>query len=108
MQTFQKPCQTSAQISPAVVAIVGDLKRYLRERGVLQVVPWLIGLTFFVIVIFVIQTGNKNKTWAVAYALWKSILISIGVAIFFFLLTQFVVMPVLTARIDRAYAQMQR
>ena len=75
---------------------------------VLQVVPWLIGLTFFVIVIFVIQTGNKNKTWAVAYPLWKSILISVGIAIFFFLLSQFVVMPVLTARIDRAYAKMQR
>ncbi|KAK9862117.1 hypothetical protein WJX84_008901 [Apatococcus fuscideae] len=109
--------KTSAfSTAPAILVsiVYGILVRLLVLRSknpfkrAVMVVPWLIGLTFFVIVIFVIQTGNKNKTWAVAYPLWKSILISVGIAIFFFLLTQFVAMPVWTARINRAYAQMQR
>ena len=28
-----------------------------------QVLPFLVGLTFFVVVTFIIQVGNKNKTW---------------------------------------------
>ena len=28
-----------------------------------QVLPFLVGLTFFVVVTFIIQVGNKNNTW---------------------------------------------
>ena len=73
-----------------------------------QVVPWLIGLTFFVIVIFVIQTGNKNKTWEPSFEVWKAILVSVGIGAFALLATHFIVMPVLTARVNRAHKKMLR
>ena len=74
----------------------------------LQVVPYLIGLTFFVIVIFIIQTGNKNKTWEPTLVLWKSILISVGICLAAFLVSNFLLMPLWVVRIDRAHNQLQR
>lgn len=71
-------------------------------------VPVLIGLTFFVIVIFIIQTGNKNKTWAVTFELWKAMVVSVAIGVAAFLFAQFVVMPVLTARVNRAHKKMLR
>ena len=42
-------------------------------------------LTFFVIVIFIIQTGNKNKTWPHALPertlLWVSAVVGIGMGL---------------------------
>ena len=48
--------------------------------------PFLIGLTFFIVVLFIIQTGNKNKTWTPAIgdgkACWISAIPALALGIF--------------------------
>ena len=47
--------------------------------------PFCVALTFFIIVVFIIQTGNKNKTWTPALPeqtlLWVSAVIGVGMGI---------------------------
>ncbi|CAL8471759.1 g11301 [Coccomyxa elongata] len=49
------------------------------------VLPFCVALTFFVIVVFIIQTGNKNKTWTPALGegtlLWVSAVIGVGMGV---------------------------
>lgn len=73
-----------------------------------QLVPVLMGLTVFVIVIFVIQTGNKNKTWDTPFATWKSVVLSLGLGAFFALLFGFLIVPYLRRRIDRDHAALNQ
>ena len=61
----------------------------------LQVVPLFVGLTFFIIVLFIIQTGNKNKTWTPAVGDGKAVWISVIPAVGFWVITQFLIMPYL-------------
>ena len=48
-------------------------------------VPFLIALTFFIVVLFIIQTGNKNKTWTPSIndgkACWISAIPAVGLGI---------------------------
>jgi len=64
------------------------------------VIPMLVGVTFFVIVYFIIQTGNKNKTWTPAVpdskAVWIAIIPTVVMAIFTF----FVLTPIMTKKIN--------
>ena len=51
----------------------------------LQMFPLAIGATFFVVVVFIIQTGNKNKKWHAVgdgNACWIAVLIAIGMSLF--------------------------
>ena len=66
------------------------------------------GLTFFVIVIFIVQTGNKNNTWENDFPTWKSVVISIAIGVFFALATAIIVIPLLRARINRDHAALQQ
>ena len=64
-----------------------------------QVLPFCVAVTFFVIVVFIIQTGNKNKTWSPALSegtlLWVSAVIGVGMG----LLCLAFVMPFLRKRV---------
>eukprot|EP00898_Chlorokybus_atmophyticus_P003538 jgi/Chlat1/4185/Chrsp27S04236 len=59
----------SPLLAGGVVAIVFLLLRTYVLRAedsfdkALRVLPFFIGVTFFVVTLFIIQTGNKNKTW---------------------------------------------
>ena len=49
-----------------------------------QVLPLLVGGTFYVVVVFIIQTGNKNKTWTPtsdAEMAWIGAVVCAGTAI---------------------------
>jgi sodium-dependent phosphate transporter len=61
--------------------------------------PFLVGLTFFVVVIFIIQTGNKNKSWSTVVPDGKAVWISIIVAVGMGLITMFGIMPRLKKQI---------
>jgi NADH:ubiquinone oxidoreductase subunit 6 (subunit J) len=78
------------------------------QVGVLQVLPFRVAVTFFVIVVFIMQTGNKNKTWTPEVPetklLWISAIIAIGSG----LLNLFVVMPFLRKRILAWEAEQNR
>jgi len=53
-----------------------------------MVLPFLIGLTFFVVVTFIIQVGNKNKTWPATgdgKAIWIGFTVAGGMGILSFL-----------------------
>lgn len=48
------------------------------------VLPFLVGLTFFVVVTFIIQTGNDNETWEStgdAKAIWIGIVCAVGLGL---------------------------
>lgn len=65
----------------------------------LQVLPFCVALTFFVIIVFIIQTGNKNKTWKPELPegrlLWVSALIGGGIGV----ICLFTLMPYLRKRV---------
>lgn len=50
-----------------------------------QVLPFCVAVTFFVIVVFIIQTGNKNATWKPALSeptlLWVSAVVGVGMGL---------------------------
>ena len=73
-----------------------------------QILPILMGLTVFVIVIFIIQTGNKNKTWDTPFATWKAVVRSLGLGAFFMLLVGLLVVPSLRRRINRDHAALNQ
>ena len=58
------------------------------------------------IVYFIIQTGNKNKTWEEAVPDGRAIWISIIPAVFFGLLTMLVVMPLIKRRVLSEHARL--
>jgi sodium-dependent phosphate transporter len=64
------------------------------------VIPILVGITFFVIVFFIIQTGNKNKTWTPAVKDSKGVWIAIIPAAVMTVFTFFVLMPIMTKKIN--------
>lgn len=74
----------------------------------MQAIPLLVGLTFFVFVIFVIQTGNKNNTYSRKFELWKSFVVSIGIGAFFAILTAVAVLPALKGKIDRDHDMLNK
>eukprot|EP00884_Botryococcus_braunii_P006394 jgi/Botrbrau1/15756/Bobra.4_1s0120.1 len=96
-------------ISPIAAGIVaailfGALRTFvLRAKNsftrALYVLPFLVGGTFWLIVSFIIQTGNKNHTWkqdqSDARVAWIGAVIGGG----FGLLTAFVIMPLIRNRI---------
>lgn len=67
--------------------------------AVLQVLPFCVAVTFFVIVIFIIQTGNKNKSWNDEVPEVELLLISAAFGIAAGAVTMYVVMPLLQKRI---------
>ncbi|KAL3158523.1 hypothetical protein ABBQ38_010750 [Trebouxia sp. C0009 RCD-2024] len=69
------------------------------------VIPALVGVTFFVIVYFIIQTGNKNKTWDKAVPDGRAVWISIIPAVFFSVFTMFVIMPLIRRRVLSEHAR---
>ena len=73
-----------------------------------QVLPFCVALTFFVIVIFIIQTGNKNKTWPHALPektlLWVSAVVGAGMG----LLCLCFLMPFLRKRVIAWEAEQSR
>lgn len=73
-----------------------------------QVLPFCVALTFFVIVVFIIQTGNKNKTWSPALGegtlLWVSAVVGVGMG----LLCLFFLMPFLRKRVIAWEAEQNR
>lgn len=71
----------------------------------MQVIPALVGVTFFVIVYFIIQTGNKNKTWDRAVPDGRAVWISIIPAVFFTVFSMFVIMPLIKRRVLAEYAR---
>ena len=74
----------------------------------MQVIPALVGVTFFVIVYFIIQTGNKNKTWDKAVPDGRAVWISIIPAVFFSVFTMFVIMPLIRRRVLSEHARVHR
>ena len=68
-------------------------------RFCLQIVPFLIALTFFIIVLFIIQTGNKNKTWTPALSDGKACWISAIPAVALGIIGAAVFVPLLKKKI---------
>ena len=61
--------------------------------------PLLIALTFFVVVLFIIQTGNKNKTWTPALSDAKACWISAIPAVALGILGAVLIVPLLRKKI---------
>jgi sodium-dependent phosphate transporter len=71
------------------------------------VIPVLVGITFFVIVYFIIQTGNKNKTWSPVVADGKAVWIAIIPSVVMCVFTFFVLVPIMTRKIDAECAALE-
>ena len=74
----------------------------------MQVLPFCVAVTFFVIIVFIIQTGNKNKTWKPELPerklLWVSAVIGGGIGI----ICLFTLMPYLRKRVLAWEAEQNR
>ncbi|CAK0780225.1 hypothetical protein CVIRNUC_004976 [Coccomyxa viridis] len=105
-------------VSPICSAIIvfilfGLLRTFvLRSKHSFQrafyVLPFCVAVTFFVIIVFIIQTGNKNKTWKPELPerklLWVSAVIGGGIGI----LCLFTLMPYLRKRVLAWEAEQNR
>eukprot|EP00898_Chlorokybus_atmophyticus_P000453 jgi/Chlat1/1408/Chrsp12S00101 len=76
-------------------------------RRAFYILPIFVGLTFFIVTFFIIQTGNKNATWNTPVANGKAVWISVIVAVGFAILTLVAVMPFLKRSLEREDAILQ-
>ncbi|GAQ82758.1 sodium phosphate symporter [Klebsormidium nitens] len=107
-----RACHFSASVPfPTVVkCIVDEDIRVARNTPFIRaffLFPFLVFVTFFVVVIFIIQTGNKNNSWdkvSDGKSVWISIVIGAGMGI----LTAAFIMPFLYKAVHADDARRER